>query len=142
MATKALYRRTLQGWVPADPEAEAFMRGFKVGGFARLEGSKPRNVQHHRKFFAMMGIIFENQEHYKSIDELRAALCVAIGHADFVKTPHGIVGIPRSISFASMDQTAFNDFYERAIAWVLEAVIPGLERKGLDEAVAAELARF
>lgn len=142
MATKALYRRTLNGWAPADPEAEAFTRGFKIGAFARLEGSRPRNVQHHRKFFAMLNIIWQNQEYYKSVDELRAALCVAIGHAEFVKTPHGMVGIPKSISFAHMDQTAFNDFYGRAVDWVLSAVIPGLSRRGLDEAVEAELREF
>lgn len=143
MATKALYRRTLQGWAPADPEAEAFTKGFKVGALSWLEGSKPRNPGHHRKFFAMLKIICDNQEHYKSVEELRAACLVAIGHALFVQTKAGLVGIPKSISFAKMDQTEFErTVYDPAIAWVATEVIPGLERRGLDEAVEAELREF
>jgi hypothetical protein len=142
MATKALYRRALTGWVPADPEAEAFTKGFKVGAHVWLEGSRPVNWKFRKKFFAMLQIVYNNQDHYESFNRLRAACLVAIGHADFFECSAGMVGVPRSIAWARCTDDEFDGIYNRAVDWVLAKVIPGLERQGLDEAVEAELREF
>ena len=127
---------------PIDDEGRECLQKIGIGDIVRVDITRPRNIDHHRKFFAMLQIILHNQEHYQSIDELRASCCVAIGHAEFIQTKHGLVGIPKSISFAKMDQDEFNGFYEKAVGWVLQDVLPGLARGDLDEAVADELIRF
>ena len=41
-----------------------------------------------------------------------------------------------------MDETAFGEFYERAIDWMLTEVIPGLQRQHLDAEVEDQLIGF
>ncbi len=105
----------------------------------KVQVSRPRNYRFHCKFFAMLGIILKNQEHYTSTKELLAVCKLRIGHVDVVQTPQGEERWPASISFASMDEAGFSDFYNKAVDWVLSEVIPGLARQHLDAEVEAEL---
>ncbi len=108
----------------------------------KVQISRSRNYKFHCKFFAMLGIILTNQEHYQTTDELLNVCKLRIGHVDIVQTPQGEERWPKSISFASMDETEFSAFYERAVDWVLQDVIPGLQRQRLDAEVEAELVGF
>lgn len=108
----------------------------------KVQISRPRNYRFHCKFFAMLGIIFKNQEHYKSTKELLNVCKLRIGHVDIVQTPQGEERWPKSISWASMDETEFSAFYDRAVDWTLQEVIPGLQRQHLDAEVEAELIGF
>ena len=94
--------------------------------------SQPRNIQHHRKLFALLKLILDNQERYKSTDELLAAVKVHLGYCDAVFMKDGTeIRIPKSISFTSMDQAEFSGFYERVLDCVCETIIPGLKRDDL-----------
>jgi hypothetical protein len=108
----------------------------------KVQISRSRNYRFHCKFFAMLGIILKNQEHYQTTDELLNVCKLRIGHVDIVQTPQGEEHWPKSISFASMDETEFSAFYERAVDWVLSDVIPGLQRQHLDAEIEAELVGF
>jgi len=90
----------------------------------------------------MLKIVLDNQEHYQSLDELLNVCKLAIGHVQVAQTARGPVRWPASISFAKMDQTSFDDFYNRAVQWVLTEVIPGLARGDLDAEVERELLSF
>jgi len=140
--TKFLVAKRLTGLYPVDDVGAAAIRRFGMGEIISVEVKRPRNVAFHRKFFALLHIILANQEHYKSIDDLLDVCKLRIGHVRTVQTKHGEVKIPDSISFAAMDDTAFANFYDRACAWVIQDVIPGLDRKNLDEEVRAELLGF
>jgi hypothetical protein len=61
----------------------------------------------------------------------------AAGHVDFVPHPETgeLIAVPKSISFANMDQPAFDEFYERAVSGVIAYVCPHMTRVGLDEAI-------
>ncbi len=108
----------------------------------KVQISRPRNLPFHNKFFAMLGIIYKNQEHYKSIKELLGVCKISIGHVIVVETPQGVERWPDSISFANMDNAGFDEFYNKAVDWVLADVIPGLARQHLDEEVEAKLTEF
>ena len=118
------------------------MRRLKQGEIVEVELTKPRNPQFHKKFFAMLQIVLANQEHYQSIDDLLAVCKLRTGHTRKIQTAHGIYEVPESISFAAMDDVAFGDFYDRAVHWVCQEVIPGLKRNGLDEEVQLALLEF
>lgn len=119
-------RRELFGFVPADEAAEAFASTVKMGECISVEAKRPRNIRMHRLFFGLMQIVFENQEHYKSVDHVLAAFKFAVGHTEKVKTRHGEIELPKSISFAKMDQTAFRTFFDRALDFLVTDVVPGL----------------
>ena len=102
----------------------------------------PTNIRFHNKFFAMLGIVLKNQEHYHSIDELLGVCKLRTGYVTIIQTPQGFVHLPKSISFATMDETEFSAFYDKAVDWVLSEVIPGLQRQHLDVEVEDQLIGF
>lgn len=126
-----LARKHLGKLEPVDEAGQEAMRNLRHGETIKITISRPRNVQHHRKFFALCSIVHANQEHYSSVEQVVAALKVATGHCDFVVTQKGWTAIPRSISFAKMDQTEFNAFYEKCVDYVVTKIIPGISRDDL-----------
>ena len=48
--------------------------------------------------------------------------------------------IPKSIAFASMDQTAFNDFWDKAVTFIVTKVIPGMNRDALETEILSMVA--
>ena len=95
--------------------------------YLKVMVTQPRNLAHHRKFFAMLQLVFNNQERYGCFDHFLDALKIALGHCEtsilLDGTPHYK---PKSISFTNMDQTAFDEFYNQACDFVAAHVVPGL----------------
>ena len=139
---KFLVVRKLSGLYPVDESGAAAIRKFGLGEIISVDVKRPRNVAFHRKFFAMLQLVLANQDHFKSIDDLLELTKLRTGHCHTVETKYGQVKITDSISFAAMDQDSFNDFYNRAVLWVIDEVIPGLTRQDLDDEVAAQLLAF
>lgn len=78
--------------------------------------TKPRNIGFHKKFFALMNMVFQNQEHYKNLDHLRHDLTVSAGFYTERVTVYGeVITEPKSISFSSMSEDEFQDLYNRVI---------------------------
>ena len=75
--------------------------------------TKPRNIGRHRMFFALISMVFENQEQYNNTDDLRHEITIAAGYFRVVKDLAGIDRKrPKSISFASMDDLEFSAYYK------------------------------
>ena len=77
------------------------------------EFKKTRNIKFHRKFFALVNLCFSNQETFNNIEHLRKELIICAGHYELIFDLES--GTQKkealSISFASMDETAFNTLY-------------------------------
>ncbi len=126
-----------------DEPAKAMMRRFGENQLVKINGiTIPRNIRLHNKFFAMLGIILQNQEYFTSTDDLLDVCKLSIGHVRVIETRNGQVRVPKSISFASMDDIEFDGFYNKAVDWMLAKVIPGLQRQHLDAEVEAKLLEF
>ncbi|MDZ4248654.1 MAG: DUF1367 family protein [Candidatus Nanopelagicales bacterium] len=134
--------KKLSALYPVDEEAQAVMRTIGQGEIIATEIRRPRNLAFHRRLFAMLHIVLENQTYYKSMDDLLDVAKLAVGHYRTIGTKWGDVRIPSSISFAAMDQPAFQEFYDKVVEWVTREVIPGLRRSDLDEEVEAQLLAF
>ena len=113
-----------------------------AGEIVKAEIKRPRNVRFHRKLFAMLTIILNNQDHYRSVEDLLDVAKLRIGHVRVIQTKQGEVRIPASISFSALDDHEFGKIYNRICDWVCEEVLPGLRRADLDEEVANELMEF
>ena len=119
-----------------DDTAKAALAKIKNGEQVHVSIKKPRNVLFHRKFFALCQVVFENQERYDDFDAFRHELTMRAGWWDtHVHVSGKISYIPKSISFAKMDETSFAEFYNKAIDAALEHFIPGTDKEGLEEAV-------
>lgn len=144
------FKKALGGTlIPSTEEAREWLSTVKTGEVLRIKASRPRNIKHHQKFFALLQLIYQNQTHYKSVDDILLAFKYHIGHGHWVITKplrsnqnamlDGVkVFQPHSISFAKMDQSEFEDFYNNALDFVTTVVIPGLSKDDL----AAELWEF
>lgn len=131
--TTLILRRDLGCLRPTDEAGEEALRKVKVGALVKVEfTAKPRNIQHHRKLFALLNLIYQNQEHYKTVEHILAAMKFALGYTEIIRTKRGEIEVPLSISFAAMSQDEFDIFYNRAVDFVLAEVVPGLKRADLE----------
>lgn len=97
---------------------------------------RPRNGKHHRKLFALLKIVFDNQETFATLEALLDALKMATGLFDIRQTVDGIpFTVPRSISFASMCQSEFEVFYDKVMDVIVTKILPGVNRKDLEAQV-------
>jgi len=131
--TEIHMRKTLSGLEPADGFD---MPRLKLGSVVKVKITQSRNMKHHRLFFALMNKIFENQEHYESLEDLVNVIKIATGHCHVYRKKNGDpLPVPRSIAFHKMDQTQFDEFYAKVIKLVRENIIPGLDEGALREEI-------
>lgn len=114
------YTKTLSGFIPVSAAAREFHAGCKIGKPVELRGRRPRNPQHHKKLFALLGIVADNNEQFSGPEDVLVAIKAALGHGRWLKLEGATreVFMPDSIAFDAMDQAAFETFYEAAVSAV------------------------
>ena len=70
MSTALIMVKHLGALRPTDEQGVEVLRKVWSGESIKCTITRPRNIRFHNKFFAMLGIVLKNQEHYKSMDEL------------------------------------------------------------------------
>ena len=119
---KVFLKKNGMGYFPmydADyEECKKHKQGAEVKGILTI----PRNLKFHKKFFALMNFCFDNQEFYSSVEILRSILTMKAGFYEEVKTLKGVVYWPASISFDSMDDVEFSDFYSKVVDQVIKMI--------------------
>lgn len=89
---------------------------IKIGDVYVYEFKKPRNYQFHKKLFALFNLVYQNQDKYNNIDDLRRDLIVCSGYYTKRVDMFGLeVYEPLSLSFASMDEHVFEDLYNSIV---------------------------
>ena len=139
MGAPLFFRRELGALRPADDNANRLLSKLKLGALVMVEIRRPRNAKHHRKWWVLVQLIADNLEGHYPAERISDLIKVRIGHVTRIRTMSGVTELPKSISFASMDQTAFEDFYDRAIAYICSDLLPGLDRDDLTREVLALL---
>jgi len=117
---------------PIDTESCDALEKLPREKLLHVEVKLPRNAAHSRLYWALcqrignaLGIDSEN---------ISDILKISTGHCKFVRSKrYGVVRIPKSISFAAMDQTAFSEFFERCVLCISEEW--GMARKDILAAV-------
>jgi hypothetical protein len=141
MAETVFLTRTLGGFRAANAIAVEALERIPAGQEIKAEITRPRNLRHHRKFFALLQVIFPHQQTYSTMRAFRAALTCAAGHCEVALLPDGrTILVPESISFGKLDQAAFEQFYERALDVVLTRILPGIDRDDVTREVDEVLA--
>lgn len=100
--------------VPSDIHADELMQSIKDGKQVLLRVFKPRNIDHHRKLFAILNCVVENSEIYNNVNELLNLLKIATGLTIPVQFEGKIYRVVDSISFSSMAQDVFERWFKRA----------------------------
>lgn len=88
------------------------LKKIKPMQMVECEIRTPRNYEFHKKFFALINLVFQNQEHYINIDHLRHDLTVASGFYTKRTTLDGEeITEAKSIKFSKMTELEFSELY-------------------------------
>ena len=116
---KILLQNTALGLVPLYDSDLDEKRKLKVGQVYQADIKVVRNINFHRKMWAMLNTAWallpeKTQNGFRSFEGFRAYLLVAAGFYDTYFSPRlkEFVEVPKSMSFASMDEAEFSDCYE------------------------------
>ena len=130
--------RKLKALYPADEAGEAILRTLAQGELVEITLRRPRNIKHHRLFWALASLCWEqidNRDDYPDVEDLVTELKIVTGH--YTKRFINLDGkrytvlTPKSISFAAMEQPAFEEFFERCADWIVANVLPGVTKEEL-----------
>jgi hypothetical protein len=121
-----------------DAHGEAALAKIAKGDVVNVDVRRPRNIQHHRMFWALMSIVHDNIDHerYPTVEDLVAAVKIAAGLRTRIELPSGEIGfIPGSIAFHKMNQIEFAAFYERVCDLIAAHFLPGVDKEDLRKEV-------
>jgi len=129
---KVFLTKTERGFIPSTEADEEITNRIALGEEAQVEFRKARNSQFHRKFFAMLKTVFENQTKYSNLEDLLVEIKVRTGHyREHIAMSGEIIYLPKSISFEKMDNIEFEKFYSAAVNAILDGKIVEMDRDDL-----------
>lgn len=122
MAVEAVVR-ILPGGARCVDAAQASRLEDLVGQVVRATFTRSRNLDFHRKFFALLEVTRPMADATYNREQWRAIVIAGAGYCDFVPGPDGrLVAVPRSISFANMDDVEFGRLYSDALDFICSQV--------------------
>lgn len=109
--------KNLNGTIkPAHDSDYDLLKKLKVNEIYKCEIVQPRNLAFHKKFFALIKMLYDNQDRYSNIDHLRHDLIIEAGYYELRYNIHGVeIYEPKSISFANMKQDEFDKLYSAVV---------------------------
>lgn len=130
---------TPYGLVPLYDSDYDLKKRLRVGSVVKCKVSNPRNYEHHKKFFALVRLTFDNlpanlAEYWKiqNEEDMLRRFKRDLGYYTSTLNERGEKEIEyQSISFSSMEQYEFERFYNQCIDLVLYKYIKGLDKQDL-----------
>ena len=131
--------------MPYDSESEEWLQASSAPFFI-ADISTPRNYQFHKKYFALLNIAYKHWEPEtqdtkygapeKNFDRFRDEITIMSGYYTVAATINGDVRlIPKSISFAKMDEETFQAYYSKVIDVILKKVLIGWTIEQVDQQI-------
>ena len=136
MAQDVWIVRKLGHLVPANTQSAEALEKLPQGKWLLASIRQPRNVKHTRKYFALLNAVFPHQTMWPTFKKFREKFEEALGFGEYHVNGRGERYFEKeSISFASMKQDEFDQFYERAVDLILTRILPAVDRADLDREV-------
>jgi len=124
-------------WEGASEEDEAKLVKFGIGEVVEFTYTAIRSYLNLQRYFVMVKIGFDNQEHYADIDTYREAMQLRAGFYREVKLFHKGEELtrrwPKSISYEECSEEEFTDLQEK-VGDVISSDL-GIKNKDLQEEV-------
>ncbi len=122
--------RTSLGLQAYSDEDYEELKKIKVGSVVKAKIVQPRNVKFHRKFFSMINAAWDcltevQRFNLRSKDTFREQLLITSGFSEPLYDINGQKFLERakSISFAKMDEPAFDKVYSKCLDTILTILI-------------------
>lgn len=122
--------RTSTGLRPYSDDDYEEMKKIKVGTIVKANIVRPRNVKFHRKFFSLIRAAWDclteqQRTNLRSVDTFREQLLITSGFSEPLYDLNGqkFLEKAKSISFAKMDEPAFNVVYSKVLDSILTVMV-------------------
>ena len=92
---------------------------LQPGEMVEITTVQPRLGWYHRRHMALEQAVFEAQERFEDFESFRTWLKVGASFVDWYPGPKGgVIPVPRSISYAKLEQGAMEQFHNDAVAFL------------------------
>lgn len=115
---------------------------LKVGDTVLCSIKRPRNYEFHKKFFALLRLTVTNlphliQQQMQIFTEEDMLDCLKVELGLYTTVLHGGKQIIKtgSISFAKMDESEFECFFQRSVDVILRIYLRGTDRQAIIEEI-------
>jgi hypothetical protein len=89
---------------------------LEPGEMVDIKTNQQRLGWYHRKHMAMEHVVFESQERFEEFESFRTWLKVGAGLVEWFPGPKGgVIPVPKSISYAKLEQGAMEQFHNDAV---------------------------
>ena len=114
----------------------AALRRVPLGEDVMVSWRRARNMKFHRKVFALLQMVFENQERYPTFKRFRAEIQKELGYGETYEQDDGkAIFVPDSLSPASMEADEFETFWNDLCNHVITKWLPGVTREELEDEI-------
>jgi len=131
--------------IPTDEYSLEKVKKIKLDDPRLIKITKPRNVGFHQKFFVLLNTIFEIQNMFDDKKAFRHWITMKAGFWTKTMTPTGnYLYMPKSISFAKMDEFEFQKLYDEVIKVALEhpKLCGGIQKADLLQEIQSKILMF
>ncbi len=148
-----LLKRINQSLAPADEEAANFIFNTPQGQIVKAKITKPRNLDFHRKYFALLDHAYDAWEPEipeqwqghdieKNKETFRKNIQILAGYGyPVINLKNEVRYESKSIKFGKMKQEEFEQLYSSVINVILKHILKNHDRADIDRIV-EEILRF
>ena len=106
-------------FIPSYPSDHEKAKKIKVGDERSFTYKKLRSPKFHRLYFALIRLLFENQDQFKDQTVFRKYCEMKSGYYTTTETGEGDLILPQSIAFDKLGEEDFSELYGRVkdFAW-------------------------
>lgn len=115
-----------------------FKKMLKFDGYVQIENWRERNVNFHRKYFALLKKIIylmpaQLMEKYGTVDKLRYQLMIISGNCDLIQNVDDTISYkPHSINFRNMTQEKFEQIYNDCFNSALKHFLKDISKEDFE----------
>lgn len=107
-----------------------------------VEIKKGRNIEFHKKYFALLKLTFENFPEWledtlnvHSVEDLRTRIKIDLGLYDISHYGNQSIIVLKSIAFDKMDETEFEKFYRMSVNHIIKNYLKGVSNEQIEEEI-------
>lgn len=136
-----LLKNTAKTLTPDSEHNEELFEKIGQGEVVTCEIKKVRNIRLHRKYFALIRMVYDNlpehlDDNYPSIYTFRKQLEMYAGHIEtFISLKGETMLMPKSIKYESLDGKAFEELFESVLQIIQKHIMPELSRDVVDSEI-------
>ena len=131
--------KTLRGLEPAWDSDEEHVKKLKLGETYAIEIKRPRNIKFHKKYWALVNLVFSNMpddfelrshdgeivDKINTAEALHYHIKMQCGLVERTTSLGGkVIWRVKSIAFQKMDEAEFDAFYQRAVDVIVKYFLP------------------